>query len=779
MDAARRSHLIRVVTENWREELVISRLYRALAQLEEAADHRALLTLMAVSEEEHADLWARRLEDLGQEVDPQQANHPFLEQLRRLQGKEIHQVIREIEREERARVADYQAQIRSLDDPESTAILEKVVPDEEAHARRLREMAWEAEALLRGGAGRWRPGRILQHLPGETVPALASGLGLLAGVLLGGKPGTLILLGALLAGSFPALREAAEALRRGKLDVELLMLAAAYGAAWIGRPAEGALLLFLFALSSALEAYAMGRTRDAVRRLVGMRPRTARSEDGTPAPVERVRPGDRFVVHPGEIFPLDGVVRSGRSSVDASALTGEAEPVAVEPGVSVAAGTLNLDGVLTVEATTTVEDSTLERVIRLVDQAQSESALASHERLAERMGRYYTPVVLVACGVFYLWLRLQGLAFVEASYRALALLIAASPCALVLSSPVAVLSALAAAGRQGILVRSGSVLEALARVDTVVLDKTGTLTTGIPTVHALWWAGGGEEEALRYVAAAEAPSPHPLARAVVAEARRRGLEVPEAGEHRSIPGRGVEAVVEGVPVRVGQLGWIGSEELERRAVEVAEAGCSIIAFEVGGRPGLVALQETARHAAGEALDELRRLGIGRLVMFTGDHGPSARTLARRFSLSEVKAELHPEEKASEIRALVASGRVVAMVGDGVNDAPALARAHVGVTLGGIASDVALEGADVVVMEDRLSALPQAVALARRARAVAVQNLALSLASVALLTAAVLMSGIPLPLAVLAHEGTTLLVVLNGLRLLRSGLYSFPSTMGTK
>jgi Cd2+/Zn2+-exporting ATPase len=775
LDAPRpdRETMLRVLKENWKEEMVVARVYRALAQQETDDRRRNLLSLMAVSEEEHAALWAERLRELGVAVDPSEANDPFREQSRQIGAMGVDAMIRRIEREERGHVAEYQAQIRALNDPASTAILEQVIPDERAHAERLYAMIREATGTGSGIAlGSWRGLRqallALVQLPHDARVALLSGLALAVGVLARGSLVAQILFSASMAvAAVPALREAAIALRAGKLDVEILMLAAALGAALIGRPAEGALLLFLFALSGALEAFAMAKTRDAIRRLVGMRPQQARREDETFVPVEEIEPGDRFIVHPGEAIPLDGKVREGRSSVDQSAMTGEAEPVSRAPGDRVVGGTLNLDGVLLVEATATAADSALERVIRLVEEAHSEKSLASSERLAERVGRFYAPAVLAGCAGWFLYLwHGAHLAVGDASYRALALLIGASPCALVLSSPAAVLSALAGAGRRGLLIRSGAVLEALSRVTAVAFDKTGTLTTGTPELLSVWASAGEADELLAFAAAAEAASPHPLARVLVAEARRRKLPLPPVAFHQSVPGQGVEAQVSRERVRAGRPEWIDDPRLAPHVETAREAGQSLIAVAVGTRVGLVAFRDTPRGDAEETLAALQRLGIQRPVLLTGDHRRAAEAVGRRLAIADVRADLQPEQKAEVIRGLTDEGEVVAMVGDGINDAPALARAAVGITLGGIGSDVALDSADVVVMEDRLSAVPEAIALARRARAVATQNVVASLLSVALLVATILWRGMDLPWAVIGHEGTTVLVVLNGLRLLR-------------
>jgi heavy metal translocating P-type ATPase len=762
-----RETMLRVLKENWKEEMVVARVYRALAQQEADERRRNLLSLMAVSEEEHASLWAERLRELGVAVDPSEANDPFREQKRQIGAVGVGAMIRRIEREERGHVAEYQAQIRALNDPACTAILEQVIPDERAHAERLHAMVREATGTVA------RPGLrqgllALRHLPHDAQVALLSGLALAVGSLARGSLVAEILFSASMAvAAVPALREAATALRAGKLDVEILMLAAALGAAMIGRPAEGALLLFLFALSGALEGFAMAKTRDAIRRLVGMRPLQARREDETLVPVEAIKPGERILVHPGEAIPLDGKVRDGRSSVDQSAMTGEAEPVSRAPGDRVVGGTLNLDGVLLVEATATAADSALERVIRLVEEAHSEKSLASSERLAERVGRYYAPAVLLGCAgwFLYLWQGAQ-MSLDDASYRALALLIGASPCALVLSSPAAVLSALAGAGRRGLLIRSGAVLEALSRVTVVAFDKTGTLTSGAADLVSVWVSAGDGDELLAAAAAAELASPHPLARALVRAARRRRLPLPPVAFHQSVPGQGVEAQVGRERVRVGRPEWIEDPRLIPQVEAARETGLSLMAVAVGTRAGLLTFSDAPRGDAQATLAALQRLRIRRPVLLTGDHRQAAEAVARRLAIDDVRADLRPEQKADVVRALADEGEIVAMVGDGVNDAPALARAAVGITLGGIGSDVALDSADVVIMEDRLSAVPEAIALARRARAVAMQNLVASLSSVALLSVTILWRGLDLPWAVIGHEGTTLLVVLNGLRLLR-------------
>jgi heavy metal translocating P-type ATPase len=484
--------------------------------------------------------------------------------------------------------------------------------------------------------------------------------------------------------------------------------------------------------------------------------------------VEEFSPGERFVVHPGEALPLDGVVVSGRSSLDQCSITGEAQPVSRGPGDVVACGTLNLEGVLVIEASSRASDSSLARVIQLVESAQSERSLASSERFAARVGRYYTPAVLAACAARFGWLMLYGAEVGDALYRSLALLIAASPCALVLSSPAAICSALAGAARRGLLVRSGSVLEALSKVDAVVFDKTGTLTRGTPRFHTVWADDGNSARLLRLAAAAELPSPHPLARAIVREARMQGITIPASEDHRTESGRGVSAKSEGIEIRAGRPEWFAEyPEILSRANAEREAGRSVVCIRAGLTSGVISFEEDLRDDAAQSVEQLRKTGVRDVYLLTGDHPRAAARVCEALPLSGVHADLLPEDKAAHVMALQRNGRSVAMVGDGINDAPALAHAAAGIALGGIGSDVALETADVVIMDDRLLGVSEVIALAKRARSVVVQNLVVSLLSVALLSLSVLWTAVPLPVAVIGHEGTTLVVVINGLRLMLS------------
>jgi Cd2+/Zn2+-exporting ATPase len=608
-------------------------------------------------------------------------------------------------------------------------------------------------------------------MPPDAVAAALAGSSLLLGFILRAFPfADYLYLAAMICGGWVAVPDAISSLRRWQLDVHVLMLVAAIGAAAIGRPGEGAMLLFLFALSGALEQYALGRTKDAIRGLIKLRPTQARLADGAMVPVEEIEPGRIIVVHPAEAIPVDGEIVEGASSLDQSAMTGESEPVARAAGDRVVAGTLNLDGILTIRATSSCRDSALERVIALVAAAQDEKSLASSERLADRVGRYYAPIVLAGALAWYLGARfLFSTDHDAATYRALTLLVAASPCALVLSSPAAVLSALAAAGRRGLLIRSGSVLEALAGVDYIAFDKTGTLTTAVPHFASLWTNGGNDSEMLAAAAGAEAPVPHPLAKALVRGARDRKLPIPAATSHKLVPGKGITAEIGGKEVCVGRPEWVFagdfSPEIMERVAGARAAGESVVAIRYGDETALATFGDTLRQDTAGSLTRLRELGIRDLVMLTGDHERAAQAVREQIPLTDVHAGLSPEDKAQIVGDLTRSGRVVAMVGDGVNDAPALAGSGVGITLGGIGSDVALDSADVVIMEDRLSGVPDAIALARRAKQVALQNVAFSLTGVALLTLTVVARGIALPWAVVFHEGATVIVVLNGVRLM--------------
>ena len=580
---------------------------------------------------------------------------------------------------------------------------------------------------------------------------------------------------AYLSGGYYSTRNAIAALRERTVDVNLLMVTAAVGAATIDYWQEGAVLMFLFSLSNTLESFAMARTRRAITQLMTLSPedaRVRRNGEEVHVPVAELRVGEVVIVGPTERIPIDGEVLAGRSGVDESPITGESIPVGKGPGDGVYAGSLNQQGVLEIRMSRPASESTLARVIRLVEEAQSQKAEAQH--LTEWIGRYYTAVVLGGASLFILIPPLfLGWPFVLTFYRAMTLLVVASPCALVISIPAAVLSAIAGGARDGILFKGGVTLEQAAAVRVVALDKTGTLTEGKPRVTDVLALDQEDGAAVLGLAAAvEVRSEHHLGKAVVEAAGERGLPVVPAEEIETFPGRGICGVVQGRRVWVGNQGLmretgVGFDGVVLSRIQALESQGKTVVVVGAERPlGLIAVADTVRPAARRVVEELRRQGITHLVMLTGDNARVANAVAAEIGISEWRAGLLPEEKVAAVRELVATRGPVAMVGDGVNDAPALAAATVGVTMGGAATDVALETADVVLMADDLTKLPRALELSRRCRRVVLQNLGFAGLVILGLVTSTLIGWMTLPVGVVGHEGSTLLVVLNGLRLLR-------------
>jgi Cd2+/Zn2+-exporting ATPase len=578
------------------------------------------------------------------------------------------------------------------------------------------------------------------------------------------------------AGGYFRLLEGFESLVKEKnLDINFLMILGALGAAVLGKWEEGAILMFLFALSATLEEFAVGRTREAIRRLMGLAPEFAlvqRDATEVRVPVAELQPGDRVVLGPGERIPADGVVVTGYSAVNESALTGESIPVEKAAGSHLYAGTVNGEGAILFTVTKPASESTLARIVRVVEEAQA--AKAKSQRLIDWIDRYYTLGVITVAGLAWVLPPLLfHVTWTDAFYRAMMLLVVASPCALVISTPAAILSAIARAARAGILFKGGAHLETAATIKVVALDKTGTLTTGHPGVVELLPEGQTTEaELLRLAAAAESRSEHPLARAVLRSAQENGIDFPLAEAFTAVPGVGAKATVEGAEV------WIGSprvlehfqitpsERIQNRLQGLFESGLTtMVVVREGKLLGILGLADSPRPEAKEALAQLRTLGVERIVMLTGDNRRAAQAVAEAVGVDEVHAELLPEEKLRLIEQLEATVGPVLMVGDGVNDAPALAKATIGAAMGGVGSDVAMETADLVLMADELERLPDALRLAKRARWTVLQNLAFAAGVIVLLVTAVLTSGLTLPLAVVGHEGSTILVAFNGIRLL--------------
>ncbi|MBI4279148.1 MAG: cadmium-translocating P-type ATPase, partial [Armatimonadetes bacterium] len=597
------------------------------------------------------------------------------------------------------------------------------------------------------------------------------------------------------AGGIPAARVALGALRRGIVDVNLLMVLAALGAAVIGHRDEGAVLLFLFSLSGALEAFAMDRTRQAIAALMTLRPEAAllRRPDGTEAivPAEDLRPGDLVIVRPGERLPADGVVSTGTSSVDQAPITGESVPVDKGPGSGVFAGTINGPGLLEVRVTRPAQESTLARIIRLVEQAQAQQAPT--QRLIDRFGRVYALVVIgAAAATATVPVLVLGADFAQMFYRAMTLLVVASPCAVMIATPAAVLSAIASGARHGVLFKGGAYVEAMAAARVIVFDKTGTLTVGRPRVtDVIPLDGAGAVDVLRAAAAVEQRSEHHLAAAVVAAAAAHAVAVPEVEGFQAAVGRGITGRVEGHRVVVGteafllEHGFVLPADVHLAVQALQSEGKTTMVVAAGGERdrasgapreparaaaslGIIAVADTLRPEARAAVRELRALGVERLVMLTGDHERVAHAIARDLDLDEFHAEMLPEDKVTVVNDLRARYGGVVMVGDGVNDAPALAAAQVGVAMGSAGTDVALETADVVLMTDDLGRLPWAIRLSAGARRTIVQSLGFAAAVIAVLVASSLAGWVRLSLGVVGHEGSTVLVALNGLRMLRFG-----------
>lgn len=596
------------------------------------------------------------------------------------------------------------------------------------------------------------------------------------------------------AGSLFAVKTAWASIRERSLDVNLLMVLAAIGAVAVGQPTDAAVLLFLFSLSSTLESLAMARTKSAIEGLVKLRPLEAtvvRNGQDVRVPVESVALGERVRVKPFEAIPLDGVVIEGSTSVNEATLTGESVPVAKGTGDKVLSGTTNVEGLVLMEVTGVVGDSTLDRIVELVAEAQENKA--SGERVSQWFGQRYTFFVVFASVASLLLRGAIGFPWPDAFYQALTLLVALSPCALVISSPASTLSALAWAARNGILVRGGAYIEAAGTINTVAMDKTGTLTSGRPELveicvcHSVTapadqrcdasagcWTGSGAlsaeaAELLRLASGAEQYSDHPIADAIVRAAGSLGVEVPEATATEVTPGLGVAATIGDVRVQIGQSRYFDWESLPQPfredVAELQAKGMTVALMKAGDRFAGFGLADTVRPEAKEALAALRATGVEHVVMLTGDNKNTAQAVAGQLGIADYRAAMLPEDKAHAIRELIAQGKRVMMVGDGVNDAPVLKGAHLGVAMGGLGSDVALQAADVVLMRDRLTALSELVRLGRRARAVITFNLAFAGGVIAVLTLASVLGKLPLPIAVIGHEGSTVVVILNGLRLL--------------
>ena len=567
---------------------------------------------------------------------------------------------------------------------------------------------------------------------------------------------------------------AIEDLRAGRVTIDFLMILAAIGAAAIGDWAEGAILLFLFSLSHALEHFVLGRTRRAIRALMQLTPDEAlvvRDGKELTIPVELLAVGDIVIVQPSARIPADGNVTMGATSVDQSPMTGESVPVDKQLGDPVFAGTLNLQGLVQIQVTRISSETTLARMVKLVEEAQSERAAS--EQFTDWFGQRYTWLVLTG-SMAILWGGVLFLnePFSKAFYRAMTVLVVGSPCAVVISIPAAILSAITSAARGGVLFKGGSHLERAALLKTMAFDKTGTLTLGRPRLtDAISAPGILESDLIAAGASLEQHSEHPLARAVVEAAASRGITATEAEGVNAVVGSGIEGTWRGTHLRAGKLNWLKSEglvfdaDLSEKADAFLLSGKTVIG--IGDEKkvwGLLAVADALRPTASAAIKELRDLGVSPLVMLSGDHPKVVGQIAGELGM-EFQGGLLPEDKLRLIETLRKEHGSIGMIGDGMNDAPSLAAADVGFSLGGAGTDVALETADIVLLADDLRRLPYAIGLARRTQQIIRQNLILAFSVMGGLLVATMLTTLPLPLAVVGHEGSTVAVILNGLRLL--------------
>ena len=591
-------------------------------------------------------------------------------------------------------------------------------------------------------------------------------------------------------GAFEAIPAALGTIREKRLDVDTLMLLAALGSVLLKRPFEAGVLLFLFSLSKALEDLTMAKTRNAIDALIRLRPSrivVVREGREIEIAVEDIVLGEHVVLPGFMTAPVDGTVIAGSGSVDNSALTGESVPISVDLGSAILAGARNLEFGLTIEATSTIENSTLQKVVDLVSQAQENKG--SGEIASRWFGERYTWFVLGASLTMLVVKLALHVPFHDAAYSSLTLLVALSPCALVISVPAAALSAMAWAARNGILIRGGEFIEKVGTVTAAAFDKTGTLTAGRPQLVEIClcdedpstqcqetdvcWNGKGEmspesKRILALAAAAEAQSEHPVAHALRETAKANKIELAIAEQVETVPGLGIRAVVNGSRIEIGQPKMFTAKMPDefRGHLEVLQAnGWTVAVIAVDGKLAALGFEDQPRLSSKGVLLQLGKLGVKKLIMLTGDNQRTAARVAGELGLTSYRAELMPGDKVDAIVELGKTDRVL-MVGDGINDAPALTQAFVGVAMGGLGSDIALNAADIVLMKDRLESIPEVIALGKKTNRVIKANLAIGGGVITILAITSLIGILPLPVAVVGHEGSTVVVILNGLRLLR-------------
>ena len=587
-----------------------------------------------------------------------------------------------------------------------------------------------------------------------------------------------------LSGGFYGTIDTVRQLRNFKIDIHFLMISAAIGAAILGQWIEGAILLFLFSLSGALEHYALDKSRNAIHSLLKLRPSEAHRilPDGgeETVSIEKLNIGDLIVVKPGEYIPIDGNIKKGETTVDQAAITGESVPVIKTSGDVVFAATLNENGVIEIEVSKKAKDTTVSKIIEMVEEAQKNKA--STQRFLDSFEpRYAISVVIAVIGLIFIPWLLLGHEFDPTFYRAMTVLVVASPCALIISTPASIISAIANGAKKGILFKGGVYVEQTVKIDTIAFDKTGTLTIGEPAVtDLLGWSEVNQSLSedpsdikimLGIAAGCELHSEHHLAAAIMEKASELNVSPEKTENVTAVPGKGVSAQLKGSKVSVGNQRMYETVISQWNSVflEKAESfrteGKTVVFVERDSQPiGLIAMADQLRPTAVQTIRDLRNLGIKKMVMLTGDNLGVAESIAKSLGLDGIYAELLPEEKVEAIMKFKQEG-TVAMVGDGVNDAPALAISDLGIAMGAAGTDVALETADIVLMGDDLSKLPYLISLARKSKKVVWQNITISMTVIILLLFSVFLVDLPLTLGVVGHEGSTLIVVLNGLRLL--------------
>ncbi len=574
---------------------------------------------------------------------------------------------------------------------------------------------------------------------------------------------------AILIGGYHWCWEGIEKLFKEKeIGIEILMMAAAAGSAILGMWDEAAALVFLYGAAEGLEEYTYAKTRHSIRKLLDLAPKEVRLlRDGkeTTIPIEALRVGDTFLVKPGEAIATDGIVAKGRSSVNEAPVTGESIPVEKKAGMKVFAATLNQEGAIEVRATATYRDNTLSKIVQLVEEAQEHKGKT--QLFIDRFGRIYTPLVLLAALFFVLIPALLGMPLYQWAIRAVVLLVAAAPCALVMSMPVAISAGIGRAGKMGVLMKGGVYLEELGKIKAIAFDKTGTLTRGEPSVTDILTLQGSEFDLISLAFGVERFSEHPLARAIGKKAREMGTPSLNSSDFNAITGSGARASVEGKTVYVGEpelfLGKGQKNPFLPQMEQLRTEGKTVVF--VGNQEkieGLIALRDEVRPRAKQVIETLHGMGI-KTFMLTGDNEVTGRAIAKELNIDEVKASLKPEDKIRWIKELKKKYGFVAMVGDGINDAPALAQASVGIAMGAAGTDAAIEAADIALMGDDLTKLPEAISLSKRARGISGQNIVFSLLILAVLIPSALVGMMSVVTAVFLHEASELLAVANGLR----------------